>query len=47
MAIATAVADVAFESSLATESRPDDVRALVERQIYVPAYEHYGSDALR
>jgi malate dehydrogenase (oxaloacetate-decarboxylating)(NADP+) len=47
MAIATAVADVAFESSLATESRPDDVRALVERQIYVPAYEHYGSDELR
>jgi malate dehydrogenase (oxaloacetate-decarboxylating)(NADP+) len=39
--IATAVADVAFESGLATESRPDDVRALVERQIYAPAYEHY------
>jgi malate dehydrogenase (oxaloacetate-decarboxylating)(NADP+) len=39
--IATAVADLAFESGLATEPRPDDVGALVERQIYVPAYEHY------
>ena len=39
--IATAVADVAFESGLATASRPDDVRALVESQIYVPTYEHY------
>ena len=41
ISIATAVADVAFESGLATESRPDDVRGLVESQIYVPAYEHY------
>jgi malate dehydrogenase (oxaloacetate-decarboxylating)(NADP+) len=41
VSIAAAVADVAFESGLATESRPDDMRALVERQMYVPAYEDY------
>jgi malate dehydrogenase (oxaloacetate-decarboxylating)(NADP+) len=41
VSIAAAVADVAFESGLATESRPDDMRALVERQMYVPAYKGY------
>ena len=41
ISIAAAVADVAFESGLATESKPDDVRALVESQMYVPAYADY------
>ena len=41
IAIATAVADAAFESGLATETRPDDVRALVESQVYAPEYEDY------
>jgi len=41
ISIATAVAEVAFESGLATQPRPDDVKALVESQMYVPAYEDY------
>jgi malate dehydrogenase (oxaloacetate-decarboxylating)(NADP+) len=41
ISIATAVAEVAFESGLATQPRPDDVKALVERQMYIPAYEDY------
>lgn len=41
ISIATAVADLAFDTGLATESRPDDVRALVEQQMYDPAYESY------
>jgi malate dehydrogenase (oxaloacetate-decarboxylating)(NADP+) len=41
ISIATAVADVAFESGLTTESKPHDVRALVESRMYVPAYEDY------
>lgn len=39
--IATAVAELAFETGLATESKPDDVRALVESQMYNAAYESY------
>jgi len=36
--IATAVADVAYERGLATEPRPANLRAFVERQMYDPAY---------
>jgi len=41
VSIATAVADLAFETGLASESKPDDVRTLVESQMYDPAYESY------
>jgi malate dehydrogenase (oxaloacetate-decarboxylating)(NADP+) len=41
ISIATAVAEVAFQSGLATQTRPDDVKALVESQMYAPAYEDY------
>ena len=39
--IATAVADIAYEKGLATGSRPHDVRALIESQMYDPSYESY------
>ena len=39
--IATAVADIANETGLATEPRPDDVRAFIESQMYDPRYESY------
>ena len=39
--IATAVARVAYERDLATEPRPDDLRAFVEAQMYDPCYESY------
>ena len=39
--IATAVADIAYESGLATEPRPDDLRSLIESRMYDPRYEDY------
>ena len=36
--IAVAVAQVAYERGLASEPRPADIRAAVERLMYVPAY---------
>ena len=39
--IATAVADIAYETGLATEPRPDDVRPFVESQMYHPTYDGY------
>ena len=41
VSIATAVAELAFETGLATEPRPDDVRALIQSQMYDPGYETY------
>jgi malate dehydrogenase (oxaloacetate-decarboxylating)(NADP+) len=40
-AIAVAVAEVAYERGLATQPRPDDLRAYVEAQMYVPNYQSY------
>lgn len=40
-AIATAVADVAYETALATEPRPHDLQAFIEKQLYDPRYESY------
>jgi len=39
--IASAVADIAYETGLATEPRPDDVRAFIESQMYDPRYGSY------
>ena len=39
--IAAAVANVAYDTGLATEPRPHDVRALIENQMYDPTYESY------
>jgi malate dehydrogenase (oxaloacetate-decarboxylating)(NADP+) len=41
LSIATEVAARAFEHDLATVPRPDDVRSLVESQVYDPSYESY------
>ncbi len=41
LAIATAVAEVAFESGLATGSRPGDVRAGIKQMMYEPSYLNY------
>ena len=40
-AIATAVAKVAYECGLATQPKPDDLRAHIEAQMYVPDYKCY------
>ena len=40
-AIATAVAEVAYERGLATQPRPDDLGAYIEAQMYVPSYQSY------
>jgi malate dehydrogenase (oxaloacetate-decarboxylating)(NADP+) len=40
-AIATAVAEVAYRRGLAGQPRPDDLRAHIEAQMYVPCYESY------
>lgn len=40
-AIATAVAQLAFETGLATRPRPVDVRGLITSQMYDPDYESY------
>ncbi len=40
-AIATAVAEVAYESGIAGRKRPDDLEAYVRSQMYVPEYESY------
>ena len=40
-AIATAVADVAFQSGLTTMNRPADLAAHVKAQMYEPTYEEY------
>jgi malate dehydrogenase (oxaloacetate-decarboxylating)(NADP+) len=40
--IATAVAQLAYESDLATEPRPDDLRAFIEAGMYDPRYESYA-----
>ena len=40
-AIAAAVAEVAYERGLATQPRPDDLRAHIEAQMYVPDYKCY------
>jgi malate dehydrogenase (oxaloacetate-decarboxylating)(NADP+) len=37
-AIGTAVAEIAFNRSLATEERPDDIPAYVKSQVYEPEY---------
>ena len=39
--IATAVANVAYDTGLAREPRPHDVRALIESQMYDATYETY------
>ncbi len=36
--IAAAVAGVAYETGLATEPRPDDLRSFMEAQMYDPSY---------
>jgi malate dehydrogenase (oxaloacetate-decarboxylating)(NADP+) len=38
VSIATAVAEVAYETKLATEPRPNDLRALITSQMYDPTY---------
>jgi malate dehydrogenase (oxaloacetate-decarboxylating)(NADP+) len=38
-AIATAVAELAYDTGLASEPRPDDLRAFIEGQTYDPSYE--------
>jgi malate dehydrogenase (oxaloacetate-decarboxylating)(NADP+) len=38
LAIAVAVAEVAFEHGLATIERPDDLAAFLGREMYVPEY---------
>ena len=40
-AVAAAVADLAHESGVAAESRPNDVRAFIEGGTYDPTYERY------
>jgi malate dehydrogenase (oxaloacetate-decarboxylating)(NADP+) len=40
-AIATAVAKIAYERGLATQPEPDDLRAYIEAQMYVPVYKSY------
>jgi malate dehydrogenase (oxaloacetate-decarboxylating)(NADP+) len=40
-AIAAAVAEVAYESRLAAQPKPDDVLAYIEAQMYVPNYRRY------
>jgi malate dehydrogenase (oxaloacetate-decarboxylating)(NADP+) len=40
-AIATAVAEVAYQRGLAGQARPDDLRVHIEAQMYVPRYESY------
>lgn len=39
--IAAAVAEVAYESGLATETRPDDLYGFIQCQMYVPEYQSY------
>jgi malate dehydrogenase (oxaloacetate-decarboxylating)(NADP+) len=41
VSIAMTVAEIAFETGLATETRPDNTRLFVESQRYAPAYESY------
>lgn len=41
VAIAAAVARLAYERDLATEPEPDDLRAFVEAKMYQPFYESY------
>jgi malate dehydrogenase (oxaloacetate-decarboxylating)(NADP+) len=41
-AIAVAVAEVAYQRGLATQPRPDDLRAYVEAQMYLPRYRSYA-----
>jgi malate dehydrogenase (oxaloacetate-decarboxylating)(NADP+) len=41
IAVGTAVAELAHESGLATESRPSDVRSFIESQMYHAGYETY------
>jgi len=41
VAIAVAVAEVAYRSGLAPEPRPDDLPAHIEAQMYVPDYQSY------
>ncbi|MEJ2210382.1 MAG: NAD-dependent malic enzyme [Anaerolineae bacterium] len=40
-AIAVAVAEVAYERGLTSQPRPDDLRAYIEAQMYVPEYKSY------
>lgn len=40
-AIAEAVAEVAYNSGLATETRPEDLSAHIRSQMYEPTYENY------
>ncbi len=40
-AIAVAVAEVAYRRGLATQPEPDDLRAYIEAQMYVPSYRSY------
>ncbi len=40
-AIAEAVAEVAYNSGLATETRPEDLSAHIRSQMYEPKYENY------
>lgn len=41
LAIAEAVASVAYRESLAAEPRPKDLRAFLENEMYEPVYENY------
>jgi malate dehydrogenase (oxaloacetate-decarboxylating)(NADP+) len=41
LAIATAVAGIAYDAGLATEPRPASLRAFIEGQLYHPTYEEY------
>jgi malate dehydrogenase (oxaloacetate-decarboxylating)(NADP+) len=41
LAVATSVADVAYERGLARKPRPDDLAAHIRSEMYDPAYESY------
>jgi malate dehydrogenase (oxaloacetate-decarboxylating)(NADP+) len=41
VSIATATAEVAYRQDLATKSRPTNLRAFIESQMYQPDYEDY------
>ncbi|MEJ2672508.1 MAG: malic enzyme-like NAD(P)-binding protein [Deltaproteobacteria bacterium] len=40
-AVATAVAEVAYQNDLATKPRPDDILAAIKAQMYEPQYHSY------
>lgn len=42
LAIATAVAEVAYEQGLAKEPKPDNLKAFIKEQMYEPSYKQYA-----